>query len=499
MPIPYRIALGALLQESNSFSPGLTTLQSFHNRYYLESQKLIDELRGTGTEIGGALAAFAALPVDAVPLLASNGGSGPIVARDTHRHLKDAMLAPLRAAGRVDGVFLALHGAMVAEEVDDVEGDLLAAVREIVGAVPIAITLDLHAHVTVRITELADIVVGYKHYPHDDAPEVAAHAARLLVQTIAGEIAPRVAIRKVPVLFAPHLERTDGDEPLAEFNRWARVAEREPNVLSVSYFPVQPWIDVPDMGFAGVVVTDGDASRGDELAREMAQKAWDRRAAFDVPVRVVDEALAEAAAAPGPVVLADTADCVGGGAAGDSAVVLRRLLANGIDVPTIMTVVDPETVKAATRAGIGGEFDARIGHKIDLARGEPVEARVRVEHLFDGRFSYAGGMLAGTTATMGPAAILSIGAIRVLAATYPSYEWGDEQFRAAGLVPETQHFVVVKNPMNYKLTLGYARGAFVLDTPGPASPNLRALVWRRLRRPFYPLDDGFWNSDGGTP
>jgi microcystin degradation protein MlrC len=494
-----RIALGALLQESNSFSPGRTTIQSFHNRYYAEGAALVEALGGTGTEIGGALAALAGLPVEPVPLVATNGGSGPIVAAATHVALKQAMLARLAAAGPVDGVYLALHGAMVAEGVDDVEGDLLDAVRAAVGpAVPVAVTLDLHAHVTPRMTAAAQIIIGYKHYPHDDAAEVGGQAARLLVRTIAGEIAPRMALRKVPALFAPHRERTDGDEPLAAFNRWARAAERHPAVLSVSYFPVQPWLDVPDMGFAALAVTDGDPARAAALAEEMAAMAWDRRAAFDVPVLPVDAGLRAALDAPPPVVLADTADCVGGGASGDSAVVLRHMLAAAIDVPSAMMIVDPETVAAARRAGVGAAIAARIGHKIDRSRGEPVATAARVERLVDGGFAYSGGMLGGTVATMGPSAVLAIGAIRVLVTTHPSYEWGDEQLRAAGLAPETQRFVVVKNPMNYKLTLGYARAAFVLDTPGPASPNLRALAWRRLARPFYPLDDGFWKSTGAA-
>jgi microcystin degradation protein MlrC len=488
-----RIAVGALLQETNCFAPGRTALVSFQNRYLYSGPEVFDGLRGTGTEVGGAMDILEKESVELVPLIATNGGSGPIVDAETHRRLKDDMLRRLREAGPVDGVYLALHGAMVAEDADDVEGDLLMAVRAIVGDAPVAVTLDLHAHVTPALIEAADILIGYKHYPHDDAPDVARHAAKLLLQTIGGHIQPQMALAKAPILFAPHLERTSHGEPLAEFNQVARERESEPDILSVSYFPVQPWLDVPDMGFAAVAVTNGDVAKAERVARELSALAWERRSAFDVGVTGVAKAIAEGRSIEGPVILADTSDCCGGGASGDSAVVLRELLAAAPDVVSVILIVDPAAVRAAQAAGVGASLSVRVGHTIDRSRGQPVPVEGRVEHLFDGRFTYSGGMMKGVAATMGPSAVLAAGPIRILVASYPSYEWADEQYRAAGLRPEDFHFVVIKNPMNYKLTLTYAKRAYVLDTPGPASPNLRSLTWSRLQRPIYPLDDGFWS------
>jgi len=490
-----RLGIGALMQESNSFSAGRSMLREFENRYLLRGSEVVETLAGSSTEIGGALRALAGQDVEVVPLLATNGGSGPIVAADCHRALRDEMLARLAEAGPLDALYLALHGAMAAEDEFDVEGALLDAVRRIVGAIPLGITLDLHAHVTPRMIGKADVVIGYKHYPHDDAPEAAAHCVALILRMRRDGLKPVMRLAKVPALFAPHLERTDGAEPLAAFNAWARAQERAGRVLSASYFPVQPWLDVPEMGFAAVAVAE-DAAEAEAVAGALADMAWERRRAFTVPT--VDPAAAIAAGralAGGPVILADTADCVGGGSTGDSAVVLAALLAAGGNDAAAIMVVDPETVSAAAAAGIGATCDFAIGHRIDLTRGAPVPLRARVEHLFDGRFRYQGGVLGGVEATMGPSAVLAAGAIRVLVASYPSYEWACEQYGAAGIDVGALKFVVVKNPMNYKLTMPCV-AAMVLETPGPASPNLRALTWRHLRRPFFPLDEDCRDAAG---
>ena len=116
-------------------------------------------------------------------------------------------------------------------------------------------------------------------------------------------------------------------------------------------------------------------------------------------------------------------------------------------------------------------------------------AEAEVVRLFDGRFTYKGGLMGGVTATMGPSALLRVGAVEVVVSTYSSYEYADEQFRVAGVDARRCRFVVVKNPMNFQSAYDFAAATFFLNTPGPTTPELAGVPWERIRRPFYPLDD----------
>ena len=486
-----RIAIGALLQESNAFCGRPFELQEFRNKYLEFGDAVVARLAGTRTEIGGAVATLREANAEIVPLIATHGGAGGIVEATCYRYLRDSLLEALAKAGTVDGVYLALHGAMCADGTDDVEGDILEAVRAIVGETPVAVTCDLHGHITRSMIANANILVGYQHYPHDDARETASSAVHLLLETIAGRMKPVMALAKAPMLFAPHLEQTFGEGPMGELDRLARSYEKSSaTIRAVSYFPVQPWLDVEDMGFAAVVVADNDTNSAKRVADEIVRAAVDRRAQFDVAEVPVDDAVMVATQLPdGPIILADTSDCVGAGATGDGTALLEAILRLASDVPALVHLVDTVVAAEAGKAGEGATLRISVGNRLDPTRGKPIPMVATVQRVFDGRFTYDGGFLGGVTASMGQSAVLAVGNTRVLVASYGSYEWGFEPYAAAGLDVRTAKIVSVKNPMNYRLTYPFAKRAFVLATKGPATPNLRSLTWRKLRRPFYPLDE----------
>jgi microcystin degradation protein MlrC len=487
----FRIAIGALLFEGNTLSPVVTGLSAFRSKYLERGPDLIEKLRASNTEIGGAIQTLELAPVEIVPLIATHGGAGGRVSAGALAELQGELLARLRTAGKVDAVFLALHGSFIAEGVDDMEGDLLALVREMVGPVPIAVTADLHGHITEKMAANSTAIIGYRHYPHDDTFDTGRRAAGLLLRTLNGQIKPVMRVCKAPMIVPAQKQRTKSNGPLAQMHALARGLEAIGDVLHLSYFPVQPWLDFDGLGFAAVAVADGSAAAAERAARRLAEEAWLRRHEFDVPLSSPKAAIEAGLARPeSPIILADTADCVGGGAAGDSAIVLAALLREAPTAPSTVLIVDPETVGAAARAGAGTRIKVRLGNKLDPVYGAPVEAEARVERLLDGQFTYSGGVMGGVRASMGPSAVLQIGAAEVLVASESSYEYADEQFRAAGIDPRAKKFVVVKNPMNFQQAYDGAP-AFTLDTPGPTTANLRAPDWRRVKRPFFPLDDNF--------
>jgi microcystin degradation protein MlrC len=487
-----RIALGGVSLESNDFVPFRAELREFDQAGFLLEGEDVLALSGSDTERGGALARLAAEPdVEVVPLLAARGVSSGRLSAATHARLRQRLLQILRDSLPVHGVYLFHHGSMEAEGEDDPEGELDQQVRVLVGRnVPIVVSCDLHANVTRRMVEATDAILGYKHYPHDDADATGARAVDLLLRTVRREVTPATAHAKLPMILTAFNSTTLSDTPFAELMGMTAELENDEAVLSASVFLVGSYIDNEDMGCSTLVVTDGDLDRATDEARLLAQEFWRRRFGFDVDTVSVAEAVRRGREIDGgPVLLLDSADTTGGGAAGDGIGLVRGLLEAGVAENCLATVVDPSAASACHAAGADAEVELFVGHALDPRWGKPLRLRGRVELVSDGGFRYGGGIFGGVEVTMGPSAVLAIGSIRLLVTSLPTYEWGDDQYRAVGLEPARAKFVGVKNMMNFRF--GYAevmKAFFVLDLPGPTPPDMRSLPFERIARPIFPLD-----------
>lgn len=487
----HRVAVGQLSSESNHFVCAACELEFFRSTGYLCEGEELFNLASTDSEVGGILAVLAGSgQVEVVPLLAARANSSGPLSVSCYACLKERLLARLRQAGPVDGVILSHHGSMAAVDQDDPEGDIALAVREIIGPRPLAMTLDLHGNVTERMARAVDILAGYEHYPHDDVRATGERAALLLLRTLRGEIRPVTALAKLPLLLTAFHASTLDDGPFARLMRQAKALEQTPGILSTSLFLVGSYLDMPQLGCSSAVVADGDAERAARQALNLARQFWEQRRAFVVETLSVARAVERGRQiAGGPVLLLDTADTTGGGASGDGIGLVRGLLEAGVEEPCLAAVVDPAAVEACGKAAVGQELTLDLGHKLDPRWGAPLRVKAEILRLFDGRFCYTGGILGGAWASMGKAAVLQIGPVRLLVASVPTYEWAFEQYAAAGLDPGQAKFVGVKNMMNFRF--GYRqlmKGYFVLDLPGPTPADLRALPFRRLERPLFPFD-----------
>jgi microcystin degradation protein MlrC len=485
-----RIAVGALLFEGNTFSPVISRRADFAAKYCASGPAVIDSLTGTGTEIGGALAEAARRNIAVTPLLATHGGAGGRVARDCLDGFVSEMLDRIAKALPVDGVYLALHGAFVAEGAIDVEGDLLRRVRALVAKTPIVVSCDMHAHITPAMIGHCDALIGYRHYPHDDTFETGGEAVALLHDIISGRLTPVMRACRAPMLAPAQQQRTKGAGPMVEVRGLAESLSVGP-VRRVSYFCVQPWIDAPEIGFTAVAIADRDADAASAAARSVAEAAWARRNVFTVATMAPAEAIRAGLARQGYVVLADAADCVGGGASGDSVAVLAALLREAPQASAVMHIPDAETAALAHRAGKGARISVQLGNKLDPSYRPPLAVDAEVVALSDGRFTYSGGLMKGVAAAMGPSAVLRVGQVMVVVGSVSTYEYADEVFVANGVAARGHKFVVVKNPMNYQQAYADAGAQYILDTPGPTTPNLASLDWRHADRPLFPLDADF--------
>lgn len=485
-----RIAVGSVLTECNQLGGSPIDMDWFarYDLYFGEDVLGID----TGV-VGGGLAALRAGDARVVPLLAASTCPGGYITEACYDELREGLLQRLSAAGPVDGVLLLLHGSAVAENVDDVEGDLIGATRALVGPdVPIIVTLDLHAHITQAMVGAADGLIAWETYPHRDAFSTGERGARLLLDAVAGRCRPTTAMVKVPVITSGVHGSTDGDGPFARLMRFAKSQEGRDGILSTSVILVHPYLDQPGLGSGGVVITDDDADAALALAHDIARRYWDARHELEPEVHTPAAAIAQGLRVEGgPVLLVETADCAGGGASGDSVATLAALLELGDAAPiSLVPVVDPQAAAACHSAGTGAPLTLTLGHQLDSTWGDPLTVAGRVESIGDGRFRYEGGMWDGTESDMGPAAVFEVGDIQVLIASHATYDWADEQFRTLGMDPASAKFVVVKNPMNYHNAYdAIAKAVYILDTPGPTPPTLRHHPFGRFERPYYPVDE----------
>lgn len=483
-----RIAVGSFFTECNHFSQPLLDYEAFESNEMVRGRNVLEIRNGT---VGGMLRVLNERDAGVAPLLVASSVCGGALVSEAYRRIREEMLDRLRCSLPVDGVLLAMHGAATVEDLHDPEGDLLARVRQIVGnSVPVVSSLDLHAHVTEQMVQSADALVAYETYPHQDTFDTGRRAAGILLDTIEGKIRPAMALAKVPVIVSAIKGHTDGTGPFADVMRLAKSYERADGIVSVSAFLVHPYIDLPDMGGGAVVIADGNESRAVQIAERIAMEYWARRFELEPALYTVADAIRRGnEIVGGPVLLVETADCCGGGAAGDSVCALRALIDARVEQLSLVPVVDPQAAAACHAAGIGNDISLSLGHKIDPQWGQPLAVCGRVLGLSDGYFTYTGGPWSGLRKTMGPTAVLGIGAVRVMISSFPTYDWADEQFRSVGLDAARAKFVVVKNPMNYRdIYAGIARESFVLDTTGPTPPTLRHVTFQRLRRPYFPRD-----------
>lgn len=487
-----RIALGSIFQESNTFVPFRTGMQGFLDHYVLRGDALLTGFGAARVELPGMLAVLRAAGATPLPLLAAYAGAGGPVERAVFEELLGDMLARLKAALPVDGVLLALHGAMALEDEEDPESEIIERVRALVPpGTPIGVSFDLHAHVTPRLLQPDVFIVGYQQYPHIDLYETGERTARLLLDTLAGRRRPVMALAKRPMIISPVNGRT-ADGPLAEVAAAARAMEDAGPVLHASLFPVQPWLDFADLGFAALVCADGDRAAAETAAERLAAMTWDRRERLLPDLTPVEEAIRIGLSEPGLTVVSDSGDAPSGGAGGDNVAVLRALIAAGADRAgrlTYLTLVDPPAARAAAAAGPGATVLLSLGHHFSRNDGSPIMVSGRVQALTDGDYVMRDAGAEGTRAHMGLSAVIALGAIRIAIRSVPGLEWDTGIYRSVGLDPRDAALVFVKSPSHFRASYApLAQRILVADTPGPTCTNMRKVPFRRVRRPVHPLD-----------
>jgi microcystin degradation protein MlrC len=485
-----RIAVASFMHESNTFNPTRTDRAAFAAQSLVFGAAMADEWRDAHHEVGGFFRALAGTGDEAVPLGMAWATPGGPVADAVLDEVTGRLIDGLKRE-RPDGLLLALHGAMVAESHPDADGEVLARLRAAVGPdLPIVVTLDLHGNLSQRLIDHATATVAYRTCPHVDQKECGERAAELLRRTLRGEVRPRQALAKPP-LIVNIMAHDTSCEPLRSFMEEARELERQPGILRVNVLPGFAYADVPQMGPSVVVVTDGDADLARREADRIGRRLWDERECMARPLPDAAAAVAQALrAGKTPVVLVETGDNVGGGSPGDATFVLAELLRQGA-TDAVVCLYAPNEVRQCAAAGVGAEVDVSVGGKTDRLHGEPVAVRGRVRVLHDGTYVEPAARHGGQRVNrMGLTALVEIEGRNLLVLTslrHPPFSLG--QLTCLGIAPQRQRVLVVKAAIAYKAAYLPVAGAVIeVDTPGITAVNPHRFDYQHIRRPLYPLD-----------
>lgn len=486
-----RIITGAISHETSTFTPVATTRASYEERFgFLRGAEILTTFRDTNTPIGGFISGADAHGFELIPtIVAEPHPSGP-TPRALFDEIVDELLAGIKTAGEIDGLLLELHGAMVAEGIDDGEGYILEAVRRLVGPrVPIVVQLDIHSNISYRMVALADVLIGRETYPEVDMAARGRECADVLMRILQEGLQPEMALCQIPMAWG--MNQVTAHAPMREAIEYLHQIEARPGIVCASIATCFPLADIPDMGASVYVVADGDRILAQNCADELGAWLYERRADWQLAMPRTAELLpAVEQAGHFPVVFADRNDNTGGGAPGDSTGMLQAFVDAKLQEACLLYIVDPQAIAACQQAGVGAQLKLAVGGKSSPLQGEPCRLDAEVVALADGEFNYDGPMYAGLRGRMGPSAHIRQDGVHVLLVTEREQPFDTAFARTLDLDPRNMRYIGVKSAAHFRAGFEEWAGAVhVVGEPGVHDMATAGLTFRHLHRNVYPFDN----------
>jgi microcystin degradation protein MlrC len=491
-----RIAILGIHLESNAFAP-VTTGDDFRAACYLEGEDMLAEAAKPApampAEIPGFVEAMNASGAwEPVPILITavepGGPADQVFIDETLARMREL----LGQCGSIDAVYVSNHGAMVSTTDTDPDGALYALAREAVGPDrPVVATVDLHANISQRMVDCADIIISYRTNPHVDRRERGAEAAPVMRRLLAGERFEKTFIHTPIVAPTVTLLTARGAyaDMIAEGQR--HIDDDLPVVSVVGGFG---FADAPEAGIS--ILTYGRGRKPKELAAKLAQFAWAERDRFKVTLTSLEQAIgrvleAGRAKERAAVCLADVADNPGGGARGNTTDILEGLIAAKVENVLLGNFVDPGVVARCHAAGVGARIRVTLneGRADQHAREIPVELEVLA--LSDGIVVGRRGVMAGRTVNLGRSAAVRIGGLTMVMCSRRVQCADPAFFEHLGLDVGSFSSLVVKSRGHFRAGFDewYPDERILeVDAAGLTTPVFDRFAWKALPRPVWPLD-----------
>jgi microcystin degradation protein MlrC len=489
--LPKKFVIAMMMHETNTFSPLPTPIESFARAGALSGPVAIQEAEGTNTSLGGFIEVARKAGADfTVPMAASAHPSG-LVTRAAYEQMTTAIVDEIKKG--CDAVLLALHGAMVSEEYDDGEGELLGRVRRIAPDLPIAVALDFHTQMTEAMIKGATVITGYRTYPHIDMADTARRAGRTLLRALAGEVEPKMVWGNRPIM-SSSLVHTPSREPMKTLMGMSNQAEETGQVLNASVFGGFPQADIPHLALSSVVVCDKRTAEGEILLNNILDMAWEKREGFLFHPEPLSLQVARARSyAEGPVVMADHGDNTASGGTQDVMSVIEEAMKQGLEDACAGPICDPATVEQMIKSGIGAEVILDLGGKVDMPamglKGKPLRVSGKVKAITDGQFVVTGPMATGTTVRMGRTAVLDTGKMLIVISEKRSEPFDLGVFTHCGIDPRRKKYVLIKSRQHFRAGFEpIAKHIVMCDGDGCTASDLKLFKYTRIKRPLYPFD-----------
>jgi microcystin degradation protein MlrC len=485
-----RIAIGGILHESNTFSSDPTDLKDFEGRSLTRGDEVLAEYATSAHEVGGFIEGGATYGFELIPTIVGNATpAGPVTDRALDM-LTTELIDRLQKAGHLDGLLLALHGAMVVESYPDGDAEALRRLRKALGNdLPIVVTHDAHANVAPVEIELSTALVTYKEVPHIDQRERGLHAARIMSAIVQHGAKPTQAIEKPPMLYNILYHNTKRLPMLPLVTEARRLEKDNPKILGVSVPVGYQYADTPQMGPSVIVVTDNDVELARREAKRLADMMYEHRKVMKLELPDSAEAVRRAMAEEkGPVVLVEMGDNIGGGSAGDATFLLSELVKQRAQ-GWVVAMWDPEAVQAAVKAGVGGSFDRNVGGKLDKMHGDPVRIRGTVKLIYDGEYVEPAVRHGGRRyLDQGLSAVIYAegstpdepNVVLLDSKRHTPFSLG--QLTSAGIDPTRQKILVVKAAVAFRAAYEPVAAKIIeVDTGGLTAVNPKRFTYRHVR------------------
>ena len=478
----YKILIAGFQHETNTFAPSKATYENFIDGSFPHvKSKEVFTLRNVNIPIGGFISEAEKLGFELIPCIWAGANPSAHVEKEAYERIANE-ITQAAIDHTFDGIYLDLHGAMVAEHINDGEGVLISRLRQIVGDdIPIIVSLDLHANVTELMLSSTDALTAYRTYPHIDMAETGVRAARLMELRLREGKLHRYSHR-LPYLI-PINSMCTLLNPAKEF--YTLLEEIEDEHISLSFAPGFPAADFDECG--PVVWGYGtDSLKLETAVNSLYSKLLKEESLWNITLLSPDEAVKEALEisknAKRPVVISDTQDNPGAGGDGNTTGMIKALLNHQVNNAAVGMICDAEAVKAAYDVGVGGKITIKLGGQAQISGDTPLEATFDVVHLSDGQCQFDGPMANGLSINVGPVACLKLEGVLIAVSSIKVQMLDRNLYRIAGIEPEKMSILVNKSSVHFRADFDpIAEKVLVAKSPGPVIADPSELPWTQLK------------------